>query len=117
MKNVIRAIGIIYLLPGFLFDVCIGLAYIMNDGRPDGHGGDWLGEWSISVAYLLPVWARIALMPGVFISALPAGLFCLALTIGLSFGLVYIMNGIFGSVLSIPFTGKIRWRTLTSLGD
>lgn len=116
-KTIIRIIGAVYLLPGFVFDTLFGFAFILSDGKPEGTGGDWLGEWIFMVFNSLPDILKIIIYPTFFICAIPAGIVCLGVTLGFVFGCAYILNGVIGSLISIPFTGKIQWVMLSSLAD
>jgi len=109
MKTIIKIISALYLLPGLIFDLCLGLAFIMDDGRTDHHQGDFLAQWAIDKMDLLPDWASMALIPSVFICALPAGLICIGLIIGSIIGIVYVSVNFGLAILNLPFSGKFEW--------
>jgi len=115
MKLLIKILGLLLILPGFIFDTCIGIAFILNDGRADHHKGDFIGEWAVYQVNHIPEWLEIPFAVSVVAGVLPAGLLCIVIVIGSLFLSVYVLNGIIGSILQLPFTGKIRWVTLTSL--
>lgn len=118
MKNVIiRTLGVLFVLPGFVFDVCLGCAFILNDGRADKHSGDFLAEWAFAQFNTVPDYMHIPFFVSVVVGLLPAGIFCIAGILCTVVLCVYILNGVIGSVLSILFTGKIQWITLTSWTD
>lgn len=117
MKILLKIISVLFLIPGFIFDVSLGLAFILSDGRADNHNGDCIFEWAVGMAGLLPEILNIPFILSAFVSAIPAGAFCIAIFMGLLIGVCYVTNGIIGSIIQLPFTGKIRWITLTDLTD
>lgn len=116
-KTIIQIIGALFVLPGFVFDLCMGFGFILNDGRSDMHAGDFLGEWACAQANALPEYLKIPLGLSMMAGIPPAAIVCIGVTLGLVFLLAYLLNGIIGSILQLPFTGKFRWITLTALTE
>lgn len=116
-KSVIKILGILFIIPGFIFDLCVGFTFIVNDGRADNHAGDFISLWAIDLATNLPIIMKVPFMISVLIGIIPAAAVCIGTIIGLAFMAVYVLNGVIGSIIQIPFTGKLRWITLTSLSE
>lgn len=110
-KHIIRGLAILFLLPGFLFDLCLGLAFIMNDGRTDRHNGDVLLNWAI---HLIPKTEWVAQLG--LLSAILSTPFAFVTLIGLILGillfLVYLLVGFIGILAGIVFEGEIKWYSI-----
>lgn len=110
MKTTIRILTTLFLLPGFIFDVLVGIAFLMGDKGSD------LGEWAFAMMKdLVPCGLGIPLMLSVYICAIPAGIVCVVVPLVLLFATVYLVTGVGLTILQMPFTGKIKWVSIMDI--
>ncbi len=108
MKIIIRITAAMLLLPGFVFDILVGVAFILNDGRSSG-AGDSLGEWVFAQAMLIPDVLQLPFMLTVYVCALPAGALVVVTALGLLVGIAYVMINVVTMIICAPITGKLEW--------
>lgn len=115
MKRIaIRILGILFLLPGFIFDMCIGFTTLSNNAGSTTHVDNKFEVWAFGI---VPDILQVPFMISVFICVIPTFIVYTVGTLLTLIGLMYLVNGLIGSLVSIPFTGKIQWRTLSSFAD
>lgn len=114
--HIIRLLAFLFILPGLIYDVCIGFAFILSDGNENTHNyGYKLGEWIFHIVDLIPNYLQTPFMISVIIGILPAAVICVGSVIGIVFLSVYLLNGTIGSFLYALFKGRFKWITLTTL--
>lgn len=109
MKTTIKIMSALYLLPGLLFDLCMGIGFVLNDGRPDHHVGDFIAQFACDQMDALPNWLGISLLPSLAICALPTGAIVLGFILITIIGTVYFIINLGMAILNMPFSGKFEW--------
>jgi hypothetical protein len=105
MKILARILVASWLIPGFLFDMGVGILFLGDEFGIDQSYGETL----FSYARSCPHWYAVPFMLSVWICAIPAGVVCVALLIGSLLGIVYVIMNLGAMILAFPFSGKIEW--------